>query len=556
MHRFLKNISRIDLSYFRKREKALSTNFELIKSHLILPEVRLKSVEELNEYLINAFSNIANQSNITLKLYGTHRENKNNWKDIISDRSVSTLDTQYLVDNFYKIFNEQVGIHKCDIPSEKNLSFICKTFLSFRIEQEFYYIVYIDTWRNQEYYYHLFHSSLSKLLELNQEIREQHKLKLHMQTLQTHLAEKERSLQIAERAVKRKVYDLHNLVEASNEIYSILDFKQLINSALLTIIGQIGVQSAFSLMYDSTGHAFDRFFQKGFREKEIKGLKFNTESPTAQYFLNHETPVFLNELDKEARDTKFIEKLKKLKISIVAPIIHSERLQGIIAIGEKLYGRDFTQTDFELFHVLVNIISISIGNALNYEEVKNLSLTDGMTNLHNYRYFTIRLKEELNRARRNNTKVSLLILDIDHFKNYNDTLGHQAGDEALRVLGKVIKSTVRDEDVVSRYGGEEFCIILPGSSKESMKKLGERVRQQVEVHKFYKEKVQPLGRITISLGGATFPDEADNSDLLIQRSDEALYFAKNMGRNQLRLYQPLKKGKTELFSHEETSIIG
>ena len=112
-----------------------------------------------------------------------------------------------------------------------------------------------------------------------------------------------------------------------------------------------------------------------------------------------------------------------------------------------------------------------------------------MTNLHNYRDFTIRLKEELNRARRNNTKVSLLILDIDHFKNYNDTLGHQAGDEALRVLGKVIKSTVRDEDVVSRYGGEEFCIILPGSSKESMKKLGERVRQQVEVHKFYKEKV-------------------------------------------------------------------
>jgi diguanylate cyclase (GGDEF)-like protein len=86
--------------------------------------------------------------------------------------------------------------------------------------------------------------------------------------------------------------------------------------------------------------------------------------------------------------------------------------------------------------------------------------------------------------------------------------------------------------------------------------LGERVRQQVETHKFYKEKVQPLGKITISLGGATYPDDGDNTDLLIQRADEALYFAKNMGRNQLRIYLPIKKRKSEVFPHEGTTIIG
>ena len=216
-------------------------------------------------------------------------------------------------------------------------------------------------------------------------------------------------------------------------------------------------------------------------------------------------------------------------------------MQGIIGIGSKLYEKEFTQTDFELFHVLTNIITISIENALHYEEAKNLSLTDGMTNLHNYRYFTIRLKEELNRAKRNKTKVSLLILDLDHFKNYNDTLGHQAGDEALRTLGRVLKSTIRDEDVVSRYGGEEFCIILPGISKDDIYPLGERVRSIIELHQFYKERVQPEGRITVSLGGATYPDDAKDGDELVLKADQALYKAKDHGRNRLVIFSKKKK---------------
>ena len=140
----------------------------------------------------------------------------------------------------------------------------------------------------------------------------------------------------------------------------------------------------------------------------------------------------MNDLAMQKGFESFVEKLEALGIFIVAPIIYAERVQGIIATGEKLYSTVFSQTDFELFHVLVNIISISIENSIHYEAVKNLSLTDEMTNLHNYRSFISRLKEEINRAKRNQAKVSLVILDIDHFKNYNDTLGHQAGDEALR----------------------------------------------------------------------------------------------------------------------------
>jgi diguanylate cyclase (GGDEF)-like protein len=326
------------------------------------------------------------------------------------------------------------------------------------------------------------------------------------------------------------------LVEASNEIYSILNFRQLLNSALLTVIGQVGVQSAFVLMYDQKKRSYSQIYQKGFRAKEIQKIKFKVDSPLVKYFTRHNAPVYIKQLNRQKEFVPYVQKLKELGIFIIAPIMYSERVQGIIATGEKLYSTEFTQTDFELFHVLVNIISISIENSLHYEAVKNLSLTDEMTNLHNYRSFISRLKEEINRAKRNKSDISLVILDIDHFKNYNDTLGHQAGDEALREVGKVLRKTVRDEDIVSRYGGEDFCIIFPGIAKEGITSLCERIRIKIEKHKFYKEKVQPTGMLTISLGGASFPKDANDMHTLIQKADEALYRAKHLGRNQIQIY--------------------
>jgi diguanylate cyclase (GGDEF)-like protein len=493
----------------------------------------LKTDKEQHGAIQDLLRKICAQSRTEILFYSKHKNGVSRWHDHADKKIESPYFFKYLDKNSDLIFEHEIQVHTAPMP-------LSKKFLAFRLGQKFFYVLDIPWKKFADRYYDFLYTHISFLLKTYKGIRDKQRLTSRISNMQNELIEKEKSLIVAERAVKRKVYDLHNLVEASNEIYSILNFKQLINSALLTIIGQLGIQSAFALMFDSSRHTFSKNFQKGFREEEITQLKFKGESSLAKYLQERETPIYVDEMDQEVGHRRYRDKLKKLNIQIVAPIVYSERLQGIIGISTKLYEKEFTQTDFELFHVLVNIISISIENALHYEEAKNLSLTDGMTNLHNYRYFSIRLKEELNRAKRNKTKVSLLILDIDHFKNYNDTLGHQAGDEALRTVGRVLKSTVRDEDVVSRYGGEEFCIILPGISKVDIEPLGERVRRIIELHQFYKERVQPNGKITVSLGGSTYPDDAKDSDDLIQKADQALYKAKNHGRNRLVIYSKSK----------------
>ncbi len=130
----------------------------------------------------------------------------------------------------------------------------------------------------------------------------------------------------------------------------------------------------------------------------------------------------------------------------------------------------------------------------------------------------------------------MIILDVDNFKNFNDTLGHPAGDDLLRQLARILKETVRDNDIVCRYGGEEFAVILPGVEKDGALILAERLRSRVEKERFPGEEVQPNGKLTISLGLATLPQDAVNKEDLIRRSDKALYAAKKSGRNRVVPY--------------------
>ena len=169
-------------------------------------------------------------------------------------------------------------------------------------------------------------------------------------------------------------------------------------------------------------------------------------------------------------------------------------------------------------------------------EVKESAILDGLTHVYNYRYFRDRIEHEVKREERSALSVSLLMVDVDHFKVFNDCNGHLMGNVALQELAALMKSVVRDTDVVTRYGGEEFAVILCGTIKGGALLVAEKIRKLVEETAFEGEKTQPGGILTVSIGVATSPIDATDSQNLIAKADAALYKSKSEGKNRVTPY--------------------
>jgi len=169
------------------------------------------------------------------------------------------------------------------------------------------------------------------------------------------------------------------------------------------------------------------------------------------------------------------------------------------------------------------------------ELYKQMSRIDGLTELYNYTFFQQLLKTEVERAHRYGHQLSLLMIDIDNFKGYNDAYGHPAGDEALRKLARVMSRAVRGCDFIARYGGDEFVVVLPETDQSEAKTIGERLRSLVAKTK-YDGSQEEESAITVSVGLATYPKDAQSKEDLIKRADQALYRAKSNNRNNLCVF--------------------
>ncbi|MBN1899680.1 MAG: GGDEF domain-containing protein, partial [Spirochaetes bacterium] len=200
----------------------------------------------------------------------------------------------------------------------------------------------------------------------------------------------------------------------------------------------------------------------------------------------------------------------------------------------------FTQENLRVLEVLAKQAGISISNAILYKR----AITDGLTGLYNHNFFQNYLMKSTERANRFNNELSLLMIDIDHFKECNDTYGHRAGDEVLHNVSEILQKTARRSDLVARYGGEEFAIILPETGLEGARIAAEKIREAIETSRV-KTKVGKKDeeiQVTVSVGVAELePGEEPIS--LIERSDQALYKAKERGRNCVKVFGE-KKGTT------------
>ncbi|HCL57841.1 MAG TPA: hypothetical protein DHW82_12660 [Spirochaetia bacterium] len=358
-----------------------------------------------------------------------------------------------------------------------------------------------------------------------------------------------------------KIMKLKNLLEVTKIINSTLEEDKLAQIILYSCQGQFLVQNATLILLEDTDKGlFEDHLSIGL-EKDKFEVKITKDSPLLKAFYSNPDDESKN-LGKKAYFYSEIKKffqnqgLDALETDVfmpdvLAPLWGKNSLYGFLILGKKLDSTSFEREDLSYIFQFTELAAISIENAKLFE----MAIMDRMTRLYNHQYFKNRLYEEMERSKRYQRTVSLMFFDIDHFKSFNDTYGHQQGDIVLKATSGLIKTTVRKTDIPARYGGEEFAVILPETSVEEAFKVGEKIRKRIEAFE-YPGQEKPL-HVNISCGIAEFKATEDSiltpTDF-VEMSDQALYFSKKNGRNQVTIYtdeipEKLKNMKEENPGH-------
>jgi len=266
--------------------------------------------------------------------------------------------------------------------------------------------------------------------------------------------------------------------------------------------------------------------------KSIREVEFSREMPLIKYILSTKNKLFIGNIENSYFKYS-IPRGEKTTSMICIPIIVKDEVSGIIYIDSKRTNAFSSRHEYFL-NILAHEISIAIERALNYKEIKRLTVIDELTGVFNRRKFDMDLKNRLNEAIRYVKSLSLLMIDIDYFKKYNDHYGHQMGDMVLKKIGGIFIENKRSVDRIYRYGGEEFSVICSETNKENARIFAERLREVIDRGKFEgEEKIKPGGNLTISVGVSNFPFDATKIEHLIKYADDALYRAKAEGRNRV-----------------------
>ncbi len=337
-----------------------------------------------------------------------------------------------------------------------------------------------------------------------------------------------RSIRDEQEQKKRRMHELHTLFEISNAVNFITDSEELLKFVLTHAVEILGAErGSIMLLDDQTDELVVRTVFGG------------------RYHLLSSTPVKLGHgicglvakegkgricnagfRDAEFRNFGSILPVEDIRTLLCSPLKFKNGTTGVINIVNKRDGAEFGENDLSLLNLIASQAAVTIVNNKLYE----LSITDGLTRLYVHRYFLARLSEELLRARRYGLKLSLIMIDIDNFKHFNDTYGHQVGDQVLQRVALAIRDTIRiGIDIPCRYGGEEMSIILPETRSEEAFHTAERIRESIAALTIS----HPLGdlRITCSLGVASYPGDAHDRDSLVMMADRAMYASKHHGKN-------------------------
>ncbi len=339
-------------------------------------------------------------------------------------------------------------------------------------------------------------------------------------------------------SLKKEKGKLEQILQIGRTMSAILNLDELVNFIVHKASGIIAAEKASLMFIDKKTGELVIKAAKGMDKDVIKKTKIKLGNAIAGMVAQQGEPMLVKNIEKDVRFKRKTSPKYKSKSFLSLPLKIKNEVTGVLNITDKIPTPTdiFTEDDLKILSVIIHQAAIAIENAKLYETVTCLSITDSLTGIFNHRYFQERLTQEINRTQRYHSPLSLIMLDIDSFKEYNDTYGHLSGDKALKDLTDILRGSIRKVDVAARYGGEEFTIILAETNMQGAKVLAEKIRKATEKHFFTKEKDKPQVQLTVSIGIAEYKKDLSKKDF-IERADIALYQAKREGKNKVCLFK-------------------
>jgi diguanylate cyclase (GGDEF)-like protein len=324
---------------------------------------------------------------------------------------------------------------------------------------------------------------------------------------------------------------LKELTEKLSLCLSLEDTSNTLSVEVAKLFGHKDVVVILYLFHSTTGELGISSSQKGQMQVNLKAKKGDIFD---QFVVKTLHPLLVEDVGTDFRfdmDKMDMEDKRPIRSLISTPLIVGEKTLGILRV-DSTKPHQFSTDDLRFLRTIADLTSIAIENAQLYEHLEKMAIKDGLTGLYLRRHMMERFQEEISREIRRGRELSFLMIDLDRFKQYNDSFGHMAGDIVLKTVAQILEEHFKHPgELVCRYGGEEFCVLLPDCPKTKAVQLANELRKKIEGREIILRRQKT--HVTVSIGVAAFPKDAKAMEDLIFKADEALYQAKETGRNKV-----------------------
>ena len=352
------------------------------------------------------------------------------------------------------------------------------------------------------------------------------------------LKQENRELKAAIRQMRKELFFFGHVSKA---LTSTLELDKVVDIIMGNVQKLVRSDAWSLLLYDEERNDLYVAITKGKQPEGLQGTRIKLGEGMAGWVAQKGRPLIIKDVLSDKRFSDYVKNNSKGIIprsALCVPVTSKKKTIGVLEILNKKDGIPFTNKDTELLLKLVDQAAIAIERSNLYQKMANLAITDDLTKLFNLRYLYRALDIEIKRCRRYNSTFSIIFLDLDSFKLVNDRHGHLYGSKTLVEVASILVNVLRDVDIIARYGGDEFVIVLPHTPVDMALKIAERIKSDINKYQFLREDGLSL-RVTASFGVSGYPDHAKDEIELLKLSDQAMYMAKSLGKNRVVLASQL-----------------